>query len=276
LHFRVHVPHRLGPFGSAGFQFLYATEPAVNLMVCTMLEYHVLVTLPLWVLSVIFRHLLPVAVTSLLISLGVCAAAGAQAALPGDKRRWWSRPLVAMLFFLQPIARGWARYQGRLSLGPAAAIRPTLDSIALRDSDLPLDEVRYWSEQRMERVDFVKAVLQRLEQQGWPHRSDIGWNEFDVEIYGSRWTKLQLITVAEEHPPGKQLIRCRLRPRWPTHPGSWWTASRKVGRPSPSSSGRLEGVRAPAQPPAIRAPPGRPGSRRPGRSRPARASGRTL
>ena len=59
-----------GLFGSAGFQFLYASEPAFNLMVCTTLEYHVLVTLPLWVLSVIFHLLLPMAITSLLISLG--------------------------------------------------------------------------------------------------------------------------------------------------------------------------------------------------------------
>ena len=66
----------------------------------------------------------------------------------------------------------------------------------------------------MERVDFVKAMLQRLEQQGWPNRSDIGWSEFDVEIYGSRWSNLQLTTVAEDHPAGKQLIRCRLRAVW--------------------------------------------------------------
>ncbi len=68
-HGRIYTPARFGgllrspiiyrgPFGSAGFQFLYASEPALNLKVCTMLEYYVLVTLPLWVLSV---HLPPAA-----------------------------------------------------------------------------------------------------------------------------------------------------------------------------------------------------------------------
>ena len=66
----------------------------------------------------------------------------------------------------------------------------------------------------MERLDFVEAILQRLEQQGWPNRSDIGWSEFDVEIFGSRWSNLQLITVTEDHPARKQLIRCRLRAAW--------------------------------------------------------------
>ena len=204
-----------GLFGSAGFQFLYASQPAFNLMVCTMLEYHVLVTLPLWVVSVIFRPLLPVAITSLLISLGVCVAAGAQAALPRDRRRWWSRPLVGMLFFLQPIVRGWARYQGRLMLRPTPlAAQQTLDSIALRDSKQPLREVNYWAEQRLDRLALVTAILRRLDQQGWPNKSDIGWSDYDVEVYDTHWSKLQLTTVAEEHPQRKQLIRCRLRARW--------------------------------------------------------------
>jgi GT2 family glycosyltransferase len=204
-----------GLFGSAGFQFLYASEPAVNLMVTTMLEYHVLVTLPLLVVSVIFHPLLPVALTSLLISLGVCVAAGAQAALPRNKRRWWSRPLVAMLFFLQPIVRGWARYQGRLMQRPTAlAAHQTLDSVALRDSKRSLREVQYWAEQRLDRLALVTDILRRLDQQGWPNKSDIGWSDYDVEVYDSRWSKLQLTTVAEEHPKDKQLVRCRLRARW--------------------------------------------------------------
>jgi len=171
--------------------------------------------LPLWVLSVTFHHLLPLALTSLLTSIGVCAAAGAQAALPKGKRRWWSRPLVAMLFFLQPIVRGWARYQGRLTLRrtPVAA-QQTLDTLALRQGKQFLHEVQYWAENRVERLDLVADILRRLDRQGWPNKSDIGWSDYDVEIYGNRWSNLQLTTVAEEHPPGKQLIRCRLRARW--------------------------------------------------------------
>ncbi len=204
-----------GPFGSAGFQFLYASPPAFNLMVCTTLEYQVLVTLPLWVASVIFHLLLPMAITSLLISLGVCVAAGAQAALPRNKRRWWSRPLVGMLFFLQPIVRGWARYQGRLMLRPAPlTAQRTLDSIALRDSGQSLREVRYWAEQRVDRLALAVDILRRLDQQGWPNKSDIGWSDYDVEVHDTRWSRLQLITVTEEHPKCKQLIRCRLRTRW--------------------------------------------------------------
>jgi hypothetical protein len=204
-----------GLFGSAGFQSLYAPEPAITLMLCTTLEYHVLVTLPLWIVSGIFHYVLPLAVTSIGVSLAVCAAAASQAALPKSKMRPWSRPLVALLFLLQPIVRGWARYQGRLlpHTAPLAA-RQTLDSVAMRDSRVSLAQVDYWSPVPLDRLVFAGDVLRRLEQQGWPIRSDIGWSDYDVEIYGSRWSQLQLATVAEDHALGRHLIRCRLRVRW--------------------------------------------------------------
>jgi hypothetical protein len=204
-----------GLFGSAGFQFLYHSEPPVTLMVCTLLEYHVLVTLPLWILSVTFHQLLPLAITSLLISFAVCVAAGFQAALPKKKICGWSRPLVAILFFLQPIVRGLARYQGRLNLRriPLAA-QQTLDSVALRHSHLSLRDVQYWAEPPIDRLAFVTSMLRRLDHQGWPNKSDVGWSEYDVEVYGSRWCNLQITTVSEEHAIGKQMLRCRLRAKW--------------------------------------------------------------
>jgi hypothetical protein len=224
-HGRIYATSRLGVllrppiiyrglFGSAGFQSLYASAPALDLMFCTSLEFHALVTLPLWVLSAIFHIVLPLAITSLLITLGVCAAAGAQAGLPKNKTRWWSRPMVAALYFLQPIVRGWARYQGRLTLRPVPlAVPHPLDSVALREGKQSLDEVAYWAEQPVDRLAWVADILGRMARHGWPNKSDIGWSEYDVEVYGSRWSHLQLTTVAEEHPPGKQILRCRLRAR---------------------------------------------------------------
>ena len=207
-----------GVFGSAPFQTLYASEPATTLMLLTTLEYHVLITLPLWVLSVAFHPLFPVAITSLLIPLGVCAMAGAQASLPKGRCRWWSRPLVALLFFLQPIVRGWERYQGRLSLLPITEpSRESLDSVTLRDGTESLEQASYRAEQRLERVEFVARILRELDQRCWPNRSDIGWSEFDVEVYGNRWSAVQLTTAVEDHPNGRQLIRCRLRARWSLH-----------------------------------------------------------
>jgi len=74
--------------------------------------------------------------------------------------------------------------------------------------------VQYWSEKRLDRVSFVAAILQRLEARGLTGKSDVGWNNYDLEIYGNRWVYLQLITAIEDHPKNCQLIRCRLRGVW--------------------------------------------------------------
>jgi hypothetical protein len=204
-----------GLFGTGFFQSIYRSEPATVLMLCTSLEYHALVNLPLLALSVPFRLLLPVALTSCAVSLVVCVVAGAQADLPPKKLRFWSRPLVALLFFLQPIVRGWARYQGRLNFAPTPRkALESLESLSLQDRPEALDQVEYWSDTAMDRVDFVRRILQRLDREGWETKPDTGWNDFDVEILGSRWAHLQLATVTEPHAQGKQRVRCRLRAGW--------------------------------------------------------------
>jgi GT2 family glycosyltransferase len=203
-----------GLFGSGWFQTLYTALPDSTLMLATTLEYHVLVVLSLWVLAATLHHLLAVAIAAMLLPLGICAGAGAQAFIPQDKLRWWSRPLVAALFFLQPIVRGWARYQGRLTPRNAPSPRHSLDSQALLGSKARLDEVCYWSGQRLDRVQFVTELLRRLDAMGWPNKADIGWSEFDMELFGNRWNSVQVTTATEDHHQGRCLLRVRLRPRW--------------------------------------------------------------
>jgi glycosyltransferase involved in cell wall biosynthesis len=202
-----------GLFGSGFFQKLYTPEPAFMLMLSASLEYHVLVTLPLLVLSSSFYALLPVAVTSLLISLGVCVAAAAQAELPKKKKRFWSRPLVALMFLLQPIVRGWARYRWRLTVRskPPVFKRPiAADTIDVRD----LERVGYWSTPGGDRYALLHRILAKLEKEGWEHKADTGWNDYDVEIFGSRWSRLRLATATEELEGGKRVFRCRLKATW--------------------------------------------------------------
>lgn len=204
-----------GTFGSGCFQTLYTPRPALVLMLLTTLEYYVLVVAPLWILSITFSHLWPLAITSVLIPLTLCAVAGYQADLPRKRTRWWSRPLVALLFLLQPVVRGWSRYKGQLSFrSPADAGHESLDSVTLRESANKLDQALYWSNHPFDRVEYVSRILERLDKEGWQNRPDLGWNDYDVEIYDARWSAVQLTTVMEEYNNGARLLRCRLRPRW--------------------------------------------------------------
>ena len=204
-----------GLFGTAGFQKVYTSAPATTLMLCTTLEYYLFVVLPLWIVTGIFQPLLPIAMVSLALPIGICALAGAQAALPKNKIEWWSRPLVALMFLLQPIVRGLARYQGRLAQSPLKMeSQASLDSLALFHSQKRLDEVQYWSNKRMDRAGYVATIVRELQARGWPNKSDVGWGEYDLEIIGSRWSRLLLVTVAEDYPEKRQLVRCRLRAVW--------------------------------------------------------------
>jgi GT2 family glycosyltransferase len=223
---RIYTPARLGVmlnppviyrgiFGSAMFQTLYASAPSMSLMLFTTLEFHLLIALPLWILAVTFKPLLALAFAVSLAPLIVSGLAAVQTDLARDKSRWWSRPLIALMFLLQPLVRGAARHAGRLRLrAPVSPTRDTFDSVSLVQGAGPLDRVEYWSQSRIERIEFVHAILNALEKQNWPHRSDIGWSEFDVELYGNRWSHVQLTTVTEEHASGRMLLRCRLRAGW--------------------------------------------------------------
>lgn len=203
-----------GLFGSGFFQKLYTPAPAYGIMFCTSLEYHVLVTAPLLAVAISIPALLPLFLASVAMTLGVCIAAAAQAELPRRKRKLWSRPLVALLFFLQPIVRGWARYQWRLTVRPLPRPAWQLPGSARKRRQPAVDVVHYWSEEGVNRFRFLRKALDTLDRAGWQTKLDTGWNEYDAEVYGQRWARLRLTSVAENFPGGQTLLRFRLQANW--------------------------------------------------------------
>jgi glycosyltransferase involved in cell wall biosynthesis len=225
-HGRIYSPAKLGvtmgapiiyhgSFATGFFQTMYSPPPSLTLMLVNSFEYHVLITLPLIVLSAIFRPLIPTAIAAALLPVVVSAIAAVQANIGRDKLRFWSRPLVGMLFFLQPVVRGWARYHGGFRAPTSRISRHENLRSALRESDQQdFSVAEYWNDRSLDRTDFLSAIIERLDQNGWQHKVDVGWNEYDVQISGSPWSVLQLMTVSEALGHGKQLLRCRLRPSW--------------------------------------------------------------
>ncbi|MBM3845315.1 MAG: glycosyltransferase [Verrucomicrobia bacterium] len=199
-----------GPFGGAHFQTLYEAQPASLLGFFISLEFHCLVTLPLFVLSAAFSSLLPLGFAALALTVGVCVMAAAQAEFPPDRARAWSRPLVGALFFLQPIVRSFARYRGRIGVPNSPpenwARHEALERFPRTGNP---EETCYLSDDAMDRKEFVSLMLKALDQQGWQSKADVGWSDHDVEIYGNRWSQCHITTVGEGVHAG--LVRCRLR-----------------------------------------------------------------
>jgi GT2 family glycosyltransferase len=202
-----------GPLATGLFQTLYTATASHLLTFFTTLEFYVFGLLPLLVLAGAFGWFTNLAWLGLALPWSVCLIAAGQARIPVRHRRFWSRPLVGLLFWLQPLVRGYARYHGRLLLhrGRLAELE-NLDSLNQATAGRNLSQANYWSAGGLSRLPFLRSLIEELESQRWEYRIDSGWTPIDLEVYGSRWTKLQLVTVAEAHPEGRTLLRCRLRP----------------------------------------------------------------
>lgn len=202
-----------GVFGSGFFQRLYTPDPFEPILLCTALGYHVLVTLPLLVLSAYATTLLPVALASLAVSLGACIAAGGQAGLPRARQRLWSRPLVAFLFFLQPIVRGWARFKWRLCLRERASL-PAL--VPAPVSGKTSGEFAFWTQasDAGDRYQFLSQAMRRLAASGWRTDAVTGWTRHDLRISAGSWVRLQLTTATEDLGHNQRTLRCRVETSW--------------------------------------------------------------
>lgn len=204
-----------GVFGGGFFQTLYSPQPASMATLMTSLEWHLGVTLPAVVLANIWNALWPLPVFSLLGSITVCALAAAQADLAPKHQRFWAGPLIAMLNFLQPIVRGFMRHQGRFSRrgSPPIALENLDAEAAKRPWSYP-PILAYWNDHGVDRFTVVRKLLARLRRDGWHSRADSGWNQWDIEVFGVRWTKAWIQTVAEEHGQGARTIRVKIRRKW--------------------------------------------------------------
>jgi len=74
--------------------------------------------------------------------------------------------------------------------------------------------VNYWNEKSIERLLFLEALLELLDRDQWQSRSDSGWDEYDVTIFGDRFSKVVVKTVSENHGGEKRLLRARLEAGW--------------------------------------------------------------
>lgn len=213
-----------GPFGGSLFQSLYAPASWLPLALLTSVEFYALVILPLFVLAAIEPTFASLGLVGLVAPLLVCGLAASQVVIPHRHRSWWTRPLVALLCLLQPLVRGWARYQGRLTRRelPLDAFE-NLDSLSRKAQRMVPEVQSFWAPGGLTRMEFLHALIEKLDHQGWHHRTDSGWSGFDLEVYGSRWCKLQLTTVTEPATRGGNLVRCRLESAWTlaTRIGVW-------------------------------------------------------
>ena len=169
-----------GVFGTGLFQTIYRKPASLTAMMMMSLEWHLLA---------IFMAVLGLAYPPLLYA---------------------ALPLIAYLHWRQPIARGWARYSVRLK---AKVMRKQARGFA-RQGELPFDPasrrtLRYWHNWQ-DRQALLEHIKQEVAAAGWRLRLDSGWDDWDMEIYGSRYVKIRLRTASEHHDGRGMLTRVRV------------------------------------------------------------------
>jgi O-antigen biosynthesis protein len=198
-----------GVFGTGLFQTLYRRPPSLLAAMLMSIEWHLLTGFVL-LLGLVLTPVLYVAVVMLAIPVVLACVAAAQAPRPRHANLM-TRPLIAYLHFRQPITRGYARYTVRLK---AKNLKAQASGYA-RPNDLPLDPaerrtLRYWHHE-MDRLVLLRAIVEEVRQANWRHRMDAGWGASDLEIYGSRYVKVRILTATEQHHGVGLLTRVRVR-----------------------------------------------------------------
>lgn len=204
-----------GVFGTGLFQTLYRQPSSLLAAMLMSIEWHLLYIF-VFALGLAFTPLLYIGALMALTPAALAIVAAIQSASPRHPH-WLTRPLIAYLHYRQPIARGWARYTVRLRAKNIAAVARGY----ARPNPLPLDPLerrtlRYWHHQ-MDRLSLLQEIHREVEQAKWRHRIDAGWAKssatggYDIEIYGSRYVKVRILTATEHHHGAGMLTRVRVR-----------------------------------------------------------------
>lgn len=124
-----------------------------------------------------------------------------------------ARLLVAVLALCQPLVRGWWRYYTWLKYKhtPTSVIAHQDPGDPIRSPWITPRELRFWNETGQGREALLREMLAAFESEGWSYSIDTGWQNWDVQIYGSVWWGVRIKTVTEYHGGPKCLTRVSLK-----------------------------------------------------------------
>ncbi|MEM8873699.1 MAG: glycosyltransferase [Planctomycetota bacterium] len=196
-----------GVWGTGLFQTIYRRPVSLVAQLLQSVEWHLL-TAFVFLLSAAFLPLVYVALGMFCVPIVLAIVAAWQAPRP-QHASIWTKPLIAYLHWRQPITRGAARYTVRLKekeLTQEARAHRRVQKFPFAPGDRRV--LQYWSTEHDRHV-----LLERIAAEGrkarLKMRVDSGWAGWDMEIYGSRYVKVQLTSVTEHHAAG-MLTRLRM------------------------------------------------------------------
>ena len=201
-----------GTFGTGMFQCLYQPGVAHWAMLPSTLEWQAAAALILLAGTIVGGSGWMLGATMLGLSVLVAALQAAQARPVPARRPRAARLLIAILCYVQPLVRSWARYRTRLASQRAPLSDPSF--FEPLESRLPLLGHRstgFWSETGQDRTELLRGAMAVLDRERWGRMVDTGWFDWDLAVYCGSGLILKVVTAQEEHGQKRRLIRVRYR-----------------------------------------------------------------
>ncbi len=203
-----------GQFGMGLFQTIYRHNHYGVWAVTMSLEWHFAAAF-LLLLATLYWPLSGLSAAMWLATTVLAIRSAIRAPLPRPAP-WWARPLVAYLYALQPILRGWYRLTSLLRSrrlpdvsSPSKENRPEVKRISATIRDT------YWdSEQNLGREQLLHVLVEEAKRLGWSGDYHNAWASWDVKLVGDRWHDIICRTATEElgWPHRFTRARCKVKP----------------------------------------------------------------
>jgi len=203
-----------GVFGRGLFQTMYEPPTSMLSYVPFTLEYNVLAIILLIGGLIAGRHQF-LAALPLLIAVTWAGARAWRAKVDPRHDSIGGRLLITILIYLGPLVRSLQRYLYRIQ-GATGTERISFEEVSQPPTVHWLRRcffVSYWSEEWLEKENFLHAVMEFLVPRKYLIAIDQGWSDSDITIHRGMWSRATLKTAVENHGGTKRLFRNRIRVR---------------------------------------------------------------
>lgn len=199
-----------GALGRAPFQSIYAAPASTARLLPLTFEWTV-AAVALSCVGIGVGGAATLLVAPAVASVSIAVAGAVRARLEGPAATARGRALLALLIYLGPLVRSFARFRPGRRAEARGGSEPAATTVRAHGVAVTIERRSYWSTTSTQKESFVRALHDALERRALAVRGDDGWSDFDLEAYDGRSKTVRLAIGAEDHGGTKRLLRVRIQ-----------------------------------------------------------------
>jgi GT2 family glycosyltransferase len=205
------LPDRIyhGQFGDGLFQTIYRHNQYGPWWVIMSLEWH-LSALFVLLLATLFWPLAGISLIMWSMTAALAVRSARRAPLERNSH-FWCRPLVAYLYVMQPIWRGWNRLTHFLRRKRSPDLEDVKHEGEVKHISSTVRDLYWQTKNGKGRQELLINLVENASGCKWAGDFDNAWADWDVKLVGDRWHDLTLVTATEEQGWPRRFTRVRCR-----------------------------------------------------------------